>query len=84
MKADDNTMTREERNRLHMERVRAVHRRSAYERVVSRLAYFAQLQAEATVGLRPPLSALQNETIGSLQALRDLLWSEMVNAGQVQ
>lgn len=69
MKADDNTMTREERNRLHMERVRAVHRRSAIARVSARLAYIDALEREAKAGLRAPPTARVKEERAALVAL---------------
>ena len=73
----------ETRNREHMERVRAVHRRSAHERVGRRIAYLEQLEAEARAGLRPALLAVQVEALSDLRRLRGALWQEMVAAGQV-
>lgn len=70
-------------NREHMERVRAVHRRSAYERVKRRMAYFEQLELEACAGLRPPLLTVQVEALSDLRKLLEALWQEMVEAGQV-
>ena len=83
MKADDNSMTREERNRLHMERVRAVHRRSAYERTLDRIRYIQGEQARADAGLREPLRDYLLTDLQHLQSLRDVLLSEMVEAGQL-
>ena len=69
MRAEDNPMTREERNRLHMERVRAVHRRSAIARVSARLAYIDTLEREAKAGLRALPTARVREEREALAAL---------------
>ena len=82
MRADDDTMTRAERNRLHMERVRAVHRRSAHARVLSRIEYYETLAREAGAGLRPALSDDARAHHKRLLALRDELAAEMLSAGQ--
>lgn len=74
----------EERNREHMARVRAVHRRATYERVRRRIAYFEHLELEARTGLRSPLLAVQVEALSDLQKLLHALWQEMVDAGQVK
>lgn len=82
MRADDDRRTPVERNAEHMARIRAVHRRSAYERVSRRISYFEQLEAEATAGLRPPLRAVQVEALHDLRELRTSLWRELVLSGQ--
>lgn len=84
MRADDDTLTREERNRLHMKRVRAVHRRAAYARVSARIEYYRTLEREAAAGLRPALTTDATEHCKALLRLRDEIWSEMLAAGQVE
>ena len=39
----------------HMERVRALHRRSAFERAISKLAYFDDWERSASAGNEPPM-----------------------------
>lgn len=73
----------ETRNRDHMERVRAVHRRSAYERALDRIRYIEHARDEAAAGLRQPLRPHLLEELLHLRALRDAIYTEMVAAGQV-
>jgi len=72
----------ETRNREHMERVRAVHRRSAYERVLSRIVFYCTWEREAAAGLRPPLPDDCRQHLASLLALRGELEAELVAHGQ--
>lgn len=83
MKADETRVTAAERNRQHLEQVRAVHRRSAYERVSRKIERYEQVLHAAELGLAV-ISAerCQAELIG-LHELRTTLWQEMVDAGQV-
>lgn len=71
------------RNREHMERVRAVHRRSAYERVLDRIRFIEHAQDEEEAGLRPPLRPHLVEELAHLRTLRAAIHAEMVAAGQV-
>lgn len=82
MRADDDRRTPQERNREHMERVRAVHRRSAHERVVSRIVFYATWEREAAAGLRPALPDDCREHLASLLALKAELEREMAEHGQ--
>lgn len=70
-------------NAEHMERVRAVHRRSAYERALDRIRFIEQARTEAEAGLRPALRPYLLEELEHLRALRDAIHAEMVEAGQV-
>lgn len=83
MKADDNTMSRTERQREHMEQVRAVLRRSAHERVLRHIRRIEGLQSMAEAGLRPPLYDFELEELRHLRVQRDAILAEMVAAGQV-
>lgn len=82
MRANDDRRTREQRNAEHMERVRAVHRRSAYERVLSRIAFYSQWEREAAAGIRPALPDDCRDHLASLLALRGELEAELVANGQ--
>lgn len=73
----------ETRNRDHMERVRAVHRRSAYERVLDRIRFIEHARDEEVAGLRPPLRPHLLEELAHLRTLRAAIHAEMVAAGQV-
>jgi len=70
-------------NREHMERVRAVHRRSAYERVLSHIRRLEGQRSLAAAGLRGPLHDSELEELEHLQNLRDAILNEMIEAGQV-
>lgn len=70
-------------NREHMERVRAVHRRSAYERVLERIRYIEQAREAAELGLRQPLRGYMVEELEHLRILRNTILNEMSAAGQV-
>lgn len=72
----------ETRNREHMERVRAVHRRSAYERAVRHIARLERLRVLSEQGLRP-VYPFEGEELEHLRTLRDAVRAEMVAAGQV-
>jgi len=72
----------ETRNREHMERVRAVHRRSAYERAVRHIARLERLRLLSERGERPHY-AFEAEELAHLRTLRDAVHAEMVAAGQV-
>jgi len=67
----------------HMEQVRAVHRRSAYERVLGKISNIERLRAEGEAGLQRPLRDFQLEELSGLYDLRDTIRKEMVEAGQI-
>ena len=73
----------DKRNREHMAAVRAVHRRSAYERTLDRIRLIEGACDEAKAGLRPPVRDYMLEELGHLRTLRDVIRAEMVAAGQV-
>lgn len=69
-------------NREHMDRVRAVHRRSAYQRVLNRIGFYSAWEREAKVGLRPPLpDDCRNHLIGLL-VLKTELEGDLIAHGQ--
>lgn len=72
----------ETRNREHMERVRAVHRRSAYERTLEHIRRLEQIRLLSETGLRT-FYPFQREELEHLLVLRDAIRAEMVAAGQV-
>ena len=63
----------------HMERVRAVQRRSAYERVLAKIVFYRAMERTAEAGL--PDECLEH--LGYLCELRDSLRQEMIVAGQI-
>lgn len=67
-----------------MEQVRAVHRRSAYERVLAKIRNIELLKAEGEAGLISPLRDWQFEELAGLYDLRDAIRKEMVEAGQIE
>lgn len=76
-------MNAAERNRQHMEQVRAIHRRSAYERVSAKVERLDELLRAAELGLTAlPVEECRAE-LGALRELRDSLWRGMIEAGQV-
>lgn len=76
-------MNAAERNRQHMEQVRAIHRRSAYERVSAKVERLEELLRDAELGLATlPVEECRAE-LAALRELRDLFWLEMIEAGQV-
>jgi len=83
MRADENKVTAAQRNREHMERVRAVHRRSAYERVVDRIARYEAVLRAAELELAAASTARLEADLTALRDQRARLWQEMVEAGQV-
>lgn len=83
MKADEGGPNAAERNREHMAQVRAIHRRSAYERVTRKIERFEELQRAADVGFAGISVEHCRAELGGLHELRELLWREMVEAGQV-
>lgn len=83
MKADEGRFSAAERNREMMQRVRAVHRRSAYERVVGKIARYEAVLRAAELGLAGTATARLEADLAALRELRDGIWQEMVVAGQV-
>lgn len=73
----------EERNREHMARVRAVHRRSAYERVLNRIGFYSAWEREAAAGLRHTMPDVCREELAELEALGAELESELIAHGQM-
>ncbi len=59
MKADEGGLSAAERNREHMAQVRAIHRRSAYERVSRKIECFEELRRAAggVLPVSPPTGA---------------------------
>lgn len=82
MKADLPMPSPAERNRQHLEQVRAVHRRSAYERVLNRIVFYSTWEREAAAGLRPPLPDDCRDHLLGLLALKRELETELVAHGQ--
>lgn len=82
MRADDDRRTPVERNAEHMARIRAVHRRSAYERVLSRISFYCQWEREAAAGLRAALPDDCREHLSGLRALKVELEAELLAHGQ--
>ena len=80
-------------NRDHLERCRAIHRRSAFERVLSKILYYESLERAATLTKRtrmenhepinPPLSEDDREQLQHLRELRGTIRQEMIEAGQI-
>ena len=71
-------------NQDHMEQVRAVHRRSAYERVLNRIVFYSTWEREAAAGLRPPLPDDCREHLLGLLSLKKELEAELVAHGQMR
>ncbi len=71
------------RNAEHMERVRAVHRRSAYERVLAKIAHIEEQDRLAGAGLQPRLTDFQVDLRKYLYELLEAIRREMVEAGQI-
>ncbi len=74
--------TDQQKNADHMEAVRAVHRRSAYERVQSRIAFYQTWEREAAAGLRPLLPEDCRLHLARLCTLRSEIIEEMQRFGQ--
>ncbi len=76
----------------HMERVRAVHRRSAYERVLSKIAYYEAWDRAVTEGITlgrhqpddPALGEHERDQLKYLRELRDAIRAEMIEHGQIR
>lgn len=65
-----------------MERVRALHRRSAYERAVRHIARLERLRVLSEQGERPHY-AFEAEELEHLRTLREAIHAEMMAAGDV-
>ena len=79
-------MKPDEINTQHMERVRATLRRSAFERVLSKIAYYEARDRAVTEGINlgryrpddPPLSDHERDMLKYLRELRDSIRTEMI------
>ena len=67
----------------HMERVYAVQRRSAYERVLSKIAYYQNWERDAATDLVPAMDEEQQRQLTYLRELRESLRREMIDHGQI-
>ena len=82
----------EQAHTAHMERVRAVHRRSAYERVLGKIAYYEAWDRAVTDGFQigkhmpdnPPLGDHERDQLKYLRELRDAIRAEMIEHGQIE
>ena len=85
-------MRPQEIHAAHMERVRAVHRRSAWERVLSKIAFYEMWERSIETGKRlghhlpddPPLTDHERDQLRHLRELRDVIRAEMIEAGQIR
>lgn len=74
-----------------MEKVRAVHRRSAWERVLNKIAYYEAWDRAVTEGVKigshepdgPALSQRERDQLKYLRELRDVIREEMFEHGQL-
>ena len=73
-----------EANDAHMERVRAVHRRSAWERVLSKIASYEMWERGSHDPDVPPLTDHERDQLRCLRELREVIRQEMIDAGQLQ
>ena len=79
--ATDEHMTR---HGQHMQRVYAVQRRSAYERVLAKIAWYEAWRRDAEMSRAPALNNEQQRQLAYLRELRDSLRQEMIQAGQMR
>ena len=85
-------MRPQEIHEQHMERVRAVHRRSAWERVLAKIAFYEFWERSIETGKKigqhqpddPPLSEHERDQLRHLRELRDVIRAEMIDAGQIE
>ena len=83
--------TARERDEEHMERVRAVHRRSAWERVLTKIMDYELWERSIASGQRigrhepddPPLSDHDKDQLKYLRELREVIRQEMIDHGQI-
>ena len=68
----------------HMERVYAVQRRSAYERVLSKIVYYENWERDADMGRIPAMDEEQQRQLTYLRELRGSLRREMIDHGQIE
>jgi len=68
-------MTKAQEQQAHMNRVRAVHRRSAYERVLDKIA---------TMQGWEPMSDDEREQLKYLVELRGMIRKELIEHGQLE
>ena len=68
----------ERENREHLERVHAVQRRSAYERVLDRIASYEAWERDADLGEE------EQRQFAYLRELRESMRDEMIAAGQIE
>ncbi len=67
----------------HMERVYAVHRRAAYERVLAKIAYYENWERSTPTDLAPAMGEEQRRQLDYLRELREGLRQEMIDHGQI-
>ena len=68
----------------HMERVRAVHRRSAFERAICKLAYFDNWERRAEAGDEPPMDERGRAQHQYVRELVQAIRAEMIEHGQIE
>ena len=66
-----------------MEAVYAVQRRSALERVLSKIHYYHQWEREARAGLTEPMASYYSDQLKYLYDMREALHKEMREHGQI-
>ncbi len=76
-------MRAKERDEAHMERVRAVHRRSAWERVLSKIASYEMWERGSHDPDVSPLTDHERDQLKYLRELREVIRQEMIDAGQL-
>ena len=76
--------THEQAHAEHMERVRAVHRRSAYERAIGNLAYFDAWERREEAGDEPPMDERHRAQHQYVRELVQAIRAEMIEHGQIE
>lgn len=76
--------THEQAHAAHMERVRAVQRRSAFERAISKLAHFDDWERRAVAGDEPPMDESDRARQQYVRDLVQTIRAEMIERGQIQ
>lgn len=76
--------TATQRHEEHMEGVRALHRRSAFDRAIGKLAYFDAWERRATAGDEPPMDERDRAQHQYVRELVQALRAEMIEHGQIE
>lgn len=76
--------TATQRHEEHMEGVRAVHRRSAFERAIGKLAYFDDWERRAAAGDEPPMDERHRAQHQYVRELVQVIRAEMIEHGQIR